>query len=149
MGKLRSLSLVHPRFAGFQEFSNFKTESLQLLILPILRVWTVLHHWAESRVVVSGLEGVQNNTSRTSLYLGSDGLVSKTPFMNQMTRGWFPNEPPSGGKIIMDRAFLAVFIALYDKTLANWSRRNYSPSAKDAERGLIFLELLNVRYLSW
>ena len=48
----------------------------------------------------------------------------------------------------MDRAFLAVFIALYDKTLANWSRRNYSPSAKDAERGLVFLELLNVRYLS-
>lgn len=55
------------------------------------------------------------------LYLGSDGLVSKTPYMNRITRGRFPNEPLSGTQIIMDRALLAVSIALYDKPLANWS----------------------------
>ena len=58
------------------------------------------------------------------LYLGNDDLVSKTPYMNRITRGWFPNEPLSGSQIIMDRALLAVLIALYDKPLANWSWKN-------------------------
>ena len=51
-------------------------------------------------------------TSQISLYFGSEGFISKTPFKNRRTSGCSPNVSPSGKIIIDDNAERAVSTAL-------------------------------------
>ena len=72
-------------------------------------------------------------TSQVSVYLGSDGFVSKTPFMKRQTKGWLPNVLVGNKGATADSALLAEFKALYPHSAAYNSAKKFMPSSTLAE----------------
>ena len=80
-------------------------------------------------------------TSQISLYLGSEGLSSKTPLRNRLTKGCSPNVAPFGS--MEDKADLAVFIVLYPDPDLKMSVKN---SMAFSIPGLNMSKLLELQY---